>query len=1058
MPTPRLSSIRLAALVLVVAPLLLFGGQGRSSARPVVQPRAWPALQSDRANDVPIVRDAFVADLGPIVTLAAEDDIVVAGAGLYLIRIDATASPPVEVARSGRLPAAIEAVVLAGGHAFVSLGEAGIAVVAVLAEGPLSIVATLPTEGVARELLWRDGRLYVAAGEDGLLALDVSDVERPRMLGTLSAAEVEALGGVNALAWGVGKLIVVGDEALAKIDVGDTAAPRVSATFALDSLVEDGILVSRRDVVVMGDHAYLPAWPPLAFDIADADRIDLVGPGTRYAASECQPFVGGAYEDELLVQHEGSLVLSAESKLFVFDLEDPTRPMPRNQVGIGYGAIASVLPLAERTLVAWDDGLSVLAGPLEASGMVERGCMSLWQDRLGSGFFDSPRFDVRAEVGIIAAVDSPGFAVLDLADHAQPHVAAAAQLAVGEDLWATTLVHLMDQVAVFGVVGLNDTFSLELWDVAERASPHLGSVYAFGAFEDNPWARYVEIESVGDYLLLLGNGIPDGAEDAETWLEVLDVGDPTHVVEVARLSLTAGGRAHGMRWGRDGILWVAVANDHHDPGSASAPPILYAVDASEPVELEVLGSLPLRDEAGMSLSLDPEAVFTVDADTIYLQSEEQLVVIDAREPVAPARMPELAQPCEWWTFVIRQGLLICPSFDRLELYDLSSNPGPTRLAETGFLEDAFERVHLDDGTLYLLGYEYLRILDVRDPRGNPRLVDEQVAFGRKTMLALGETWGLVRHADRCGTLASGGATSPLPPEWPCPLAAAPVARSALAVGLDAPGRNVMSVIDFSEGHPIRRAQLRLAEPGAESFRAITASDRFAVAVASKAMVFVDVRDPMAPEVTARVRGEDFLAPGEDVYSFADRPVVMMGDVALVLVRSEWEDDGAGNRVFHTALVAVDLADPGAPRAAGRMGLGTCGNGCFTPELVRLDDVPYVVTMHREHGWIVVDARDPDELEMAARLEGPEEPLGRIAAGGPWVWATDRNEPGIVRQYLLADPLRPREVSRRLLPGRARDLAASGDQVFVMDAQAGPLRLRIGAGLRASDILLPYLGR
>jgi hypothetical protein len=76
-------------------------------------------------------------------------------------------------------------VVTDGRHAYVAYGSAGVFIVDISDLGHPREAGVIPTDRPAERLALQDGRLFVTAGIGGVLVIDVSRPENPRLLNTL---------------------------------------------------------------------------------------------------------------------------------------------------------------------------------------------------------------------------------------------------------------------------------------------------------------------------------------------------------------------------------------------------------------------------------------------------------------------------------------------------------------------------------------------------------------------------------------------------------------------------------------------------------------------------------------------------------------------------------------------------------------------------------------------------------------------------------------------------------------------------------------------------------
>jgi hypothetical protein len=99
---------------------------------------------------------------------------------------------PRVIGRSPQLGDMVSALVVSGNRAYVAAGAAGLVVLDISAPERPRITAVLATAGPALDVALAGGRALVAAEGAGLLAVDVSAPDRPRLLGAFPTAELAA--------------------------------------------------------------------------------------------------------------------------------------------------------------------------------------------------------------------------------------------------------------------------------------------------------------------------------------------------------------------------------------------------------------------------------------------------------------------------------------------------------------------------------------------------------------------------------------------------------------------------------------------------------------------------------------------------------------------------------------------------------------------------------------------------------------------------------------------------------------------------------------------------
>lgn len=459
-------------------------------------------------------------------------------------------------------------------------------------------------------------------------------------------------------------------------------------------------------------------------------------------------------------------------------------------------------------------------------------------------------------------------------------------------------------------------------------------------------------------------------------VRVIDVGDPTAPVEVARY---------------DGdYLNIAISGD-----------TLYAlrpepeggwqvdfVDVSDPMDPTALGSHRLP-AGGWARDV------TADGSFVYVLSGAGLQVIDVSDPAAPIEVGSIDIPTWVWNIEYFNGHVFAHASTHFEIIDVRDPYNPVRsgICETPWTYE-FSEMAFSAGRAYIShSYQGIVIVDVSDP-SDPSMIGQLVEGSGADVAAAGY-YGFQLQEQA------------LPPSS--------FVRMSITV-LRSP--NGCTEAGRYETGPRGHAQF-------------TVSGNFAFIIFSSGeLAVVDISDPSAPheiniiETTSGLRdiaiadGYAYLAvdrhgqncSGLQILDLSDptRPEVVGGDpheyFEICDLQGPKSIAVSGSHAFlgaASALVVIDISDPTAPYEVARMA-------------TRADAIaiqrPYAYVAAGEHGLLIFDMRVPTAPQLVGTLGLPAAPWGQdqdtaeaISVVGSSVYLGSSR----LQVIDISDPTRPR---------------------------------------------------
>ncbi len=560
----------------------------------------------------------------------------------------------------------------------------------------------LRSDSVER-LILQDDLLLAAAGPEGLLAIDVSDPSRPRVVASVvldgSALDVAVSGGLAYVA--------AGEAGLQIVDVSDPARPRMVGSWPLRGRSALRVLAAGSRVFLATDagelailDASLPAAPLLL------DSLDL-----------------GAPPRDLVLHEDLLYLLGDDGHLRLIELDGAGAPRPIDieaELGEGFNLAMSgdLLVMDRAGDAAW---LLDVTNPRQPEAIG-----SVFVPQVGAWIWS----DIQATADrLCAAMGGRGLVAVDIrleAGMGQPdHLNWYARDTIELNLSA------IRAVATEGGRGLliDRDFQLRAFDLGRPEAPiELARL--------DPRGLPMDLAARGDlaFAAMVGRHQPDGG-DRGGGLRIYDLSaaDP----------LTAIGMVDSEEWEeRQNERWsaVAVEGDWVYVGTSSG---LAVIEASNPRSPRVVATLDLG-----GASYQDQRDIALAGDYAYLpQHNEGIHVIDLRLPASPRLVATL--PMEQDATEIRiSGDRAVVSAARIQVYDLSDPAAPRLLSQAALGASEATSALAWFGSHILVGAagQPLAPFDVSQPgpprrvplRGLQDPVHDLVPMGEYWLAALGE--------------------------------------------------------------------------------------------------------------------------------------------------------------------------------------------------------------------------------------------------------------------------------------------------------------------------------
>jgi hypothetical protein len=926
---------------------------------------------------------------------------------------------------------------IAGGRAYAASWENGLRVLDVTAPGaPVEIGAYASPFACAMDVRIAGDHAYVAADRDGLHVLGWRSSDHLR--------EVGAVDGITAtmLAVGDGYVVAADNHALWIVDVRDPSAPAVAGSmqpfgrWILDLDVKDGfvyvatagmegrlMIVDARDpaaphlvgeyptdhplwrVAVSGHHAY----------VLDGSSLFVIDVAQVASPIRVWRLALPGMASEIELAGDKLYTANADGMLHVVDIADPTKP---RLVGAHRAPALATLAVSDATAILSGDAETSVLSLAHPTDPVSRLHFSVTTSARASGIA------VDGE-DVLFARGARGLLMQWIGPFSRPSEVERRPEFVGQVGGGYEATALDGTVAYVGIGP-----RLTAIDMSDPARPsRLGET---GAFPD----------VVQDVALRGRTAI---VADGRGGLRIVDVTSSTAPREVGALAWPAAARE------------VVVAGDVAYVADVSAG--LAIVDVSEPTDPRLLATI--GDAGARSVAVGGGHAYVL-ADRL---SEVQ--VYDVRVPITPKRVGTEMFLGGGSRLVLADHFVFVAALDSgLLVIDVTDPAAPRR---TGWLECRALDVAVRDDRAYVLGEEWLTVVDVAIP-SEPILLGTWRTPGDGATVAL-DAAGRAVVADRAAGLRVVDVSDASAPRELGGYRQVGVAHNVFAAG-------PLAYVAAREGGLDIVSVAWPSDPAAFAHVDVMATDvvvqgTFAYVAGEGKLHVIGVSDPFAPRSLGRLdlpgepsdivlgSGFAFVTTGRAGLAIVDvsdpnalrvaGTVDTPGDARAVALRGAYAyvaDGAAGLRV-------IDWSDPAAPREVGAIaglvgasGVSVLGDHAYISRQVPDPEVSGV--------W-ALDVSDPATPCAVGSLGTWGAPAGLIANGNTVFVATGRMGVSAVN---ASDPTEMGEFERYEVPGLPRGVAVLERYLLVAADEGGLYILERGVprSIVSSTLYFPAAAR
>jgi len=491
---------------------------------------------------------------------------------------------PMPIGQSDVLPGIVQDIYLVNNLAYVAAGEVGLIVLDVADPSNIRVLGTASTPGDAQSVVvgHEDGLVYVASGgqlgpwEGGTLS--IVDVSMPDM--PVQVASVEMPGFAHRVALIGHYAYVLYEGGLLVLDVSDSASPV--------EIVRVSVSQGARDLVVTDGYAYVAGYGLQAIDVSDPAAPRQVSSFEVRFPSWAVTVKGGlAYLADTFCE-----MGYCGSTIYIVDVSDPARPQQVSTWSTKSAVTDASVHEDALYLTSWQKGLQVVdvSDPTSPQLLSEYAALPNVEDVLVSNSY-----------AYVSDGAQSGLQVLDLGTPSrEPRVCGAVEsvrwaegyaIASGYAFvpaWAEGL-HIIDvrvpgaprevaavdigmaeQAAVSGerayvTIGYE---GLAILDIADVSMPRV-----LGALPLNGLAEGLAVAGDQAYVT-----VDDGEQDV---LYVIDVADPSQPSEMARAALKGKGLNIAFV-SKAGYAYVAVGDCTYYLGIPQCSGGLQVIDVSDP--------------------------------------------------------------------------------------------------------------------------------------------------------------------------------------------------------------------------------------------------------------------------------------------------------------------------------------------------------------------------------------------------------------------------------------------------------------------------------------------
>lgn len=634
----------------------------RHIGTPTPSPTDTPAVVTDTPTVVvePEVNVELVGQIGGSSNaLAVKGQVAYLGVGPRIVVLDI--SNPRAPRASGQSEVLgtriVNSVVIAGPYAYVTNADGRFSVLSLADPLKPQVVGALDLPHSLVGLVVHRGYAYAAAGEAGVLIVDIRDPETSQKAGQVATSQP-----ATAVAWADNHLYVTEGDLSAQgvdgffevFDVFNPARPEPVGALELPYFAQA--------VTVLGDYAYLACGRLCVVDVSNPSDPRQIGvfEGLHFYFYD-DVAVTGEYAF-ISINRYCDIERVCPRRAEIVDITDPELPkghdyQPRANGWTGLGEGRGLVALDGLVYMATETGLKVLDGST--------------LDLIGA--YNSIGLVVDTAVSGKYAYTVDDYQYLHIVDVREP--AGPQALSVLENCGICSQVEVSDGYAF---VSVWDTGDLAIVDVRNPEEPvTLNQIKMRGG----------HIATAEDNLYVVVDKMEPGSD-----LRIIDIKDVTEPVETSSLRLGGSGRYYWRIFTTNGYVYI---------GSEGRLEVVEVKDAASPQKVGEFVAEPAHPGYRWSTAVDGTYAYLIR----HWEGEPRsvdLLVIDLSNPARPQQVASVPLSRGGYDVAILSGYAFVVGTDGLSVVDIS-NPSAPR--EVGAFEFSGEKVLAYGGHLYVSGAE-----------------------------------------------------------------------------------------------------------------------------------------------------------------------------------------------------------------------------------------------------------------------------------------------------------------------------------------------------------------
>ncbi len=529
---------------------------------------------------------------GQSFAVAVEGNTAYVGVGPRLVTLDiSNPNAPRAVGQSDVLPGVVQDIAISNNRAYIAAGDAGLLILDISIRAKPREIASVRTSASVWRVAVQGTRAYVAqgkrtegVGEGSLGVIDIANPAGPRLVGS-----IEMPGWIHTVAVADKHVYVAHASGLQVVDASDQPREQGAVTFASES---EGVVIAKGYAYVIADSLHI-------LDISDPPHPREVGTWKAPALPLATIAVAGQYA---YITDRFCEFGSCGSSLYILDVSNPAAPREISSMGIK-DALADITVAGEYVYwAAWELGLGVVdvsdathprvTGKFEGLGSVTHVAMAGGYAYVSNGGLWGLRILDTSVPSRLRQVGTAGY------DWANGHVITGGHAYV--PVWGD---------------------GLRILDLSNPTAPRQVSILT----SDLLGGMAIRAVAAGRYIYVTTSG-PDG-------LRAIDVADPVHPRVIG--TYASSGSIHGLTVTGDRIY--VAGNEYHGDKPRG---FLRAIDARDPVNLHEIGSAVMPGEA-WDVKVVGRYAYVATADCYYSTCTGSLQVVDVSDPSHPRPVSSL---------------------------------------------------------------------------------------------------------------------------------------------------------------------------------------------------------------------------------------------------------------------------------------------------------------------------------------------------------------------------------------------------------------------------------